>query len=203
MLQQHKLKKPRRAIPYPGAGSRFYISTSIWEQTLLVITRYRAHYSEGLVFWGGIIGATGEVYATTLYIPNHSPQGARARPDVPSMRKMVRSLHARDEKLVAQIHSHPDQAFHSFGDDENAASYHEGYISIVIPRYGQGIKELNRCGIFEFDGNSFQKLSNVETKNRFVIQEQVVFLAPWKEPIRNKRWKELRRKLKLIVHRKL
>jgi len=35
--------------------------------------------------------------------------------------------------VAAQVHSHPDEAFHSKGDDEWAIVRHEGALSIVVP----------------------------------------------------------------------
>jgi proteasome lid subunit RPN8/RPN11 len=47
----------------------------------------------------------------------------------------------RSERLmiVAQVHSHPGDAFHSEADDEWAIVRHEGAYSIVVPRFARGV----------------------------------------------------------------
>ena len=203
MFQQNHLKNHRRKITYPGPGAQFYIPKAIWEQTLVTIRRYGLNNSEGFVFWGGGIGASGEAYITTVYLPNHPPQGSRAHPAPNAMRQLVRSLHSADQKLLAQVHSHPGEAYHSYGDDQNAASYHPGYISIVIPDFGKGVTTLRQCEIYEFDGRTISRIHNSDVLDRFVFEELVVELTSkgiaQDEPI----WKKLSKKLKFIGHKKL
>lgn len=38
--------------------------------------------------------------------------------------------------IVAQVHSHPAEAFHSVADDEWAIIRHEGALSLVVPFFG-------------------------------------------------------------------
>jgi proteasome lid subunit RPN8/RPN11 len=194
---------PRRAVPYPGIGSRFYLPRILWENTLDAIRKYGQRDSEGLVYWGGVIGAAGETLVTSLILLNHIPQGGRVQPTADEMRALLRALRARDEKLVAQIHSHEGQAFHSLGDSQRATSYHPGYVSIVIPWFGQGVRELSDCAVYEFRGE-FEALSREEIAGRFIVHDQVVALMPWQEAVRKETaWNVLSRKLKSIVRRKL
>lgn len=203
MLRQNPVKNLRRKAAYPGPGFRFYLPQSVWKETLVAIQRYAAYDSEGLVFWGGGVGTTGEGYITTVYIPNHPPQGYRARPDQTTMRQLVRLLHAADQKLLAQVHSHPGEAYHSFGDDENAASYHPGYLSIVIPDFGSHVTILSQCAVHEYDGREFVRLPESEVISRFVFEEQVVEIAPWGWIEEETLWKKLKQKLSSTGPKKL
>jgi hypothetical protein len=38
-------------------------------------------------------------------------------------------------RILAQVHSHPEQAFHSKADDKWAVIRHEGALSLVLPRF--------------------------------------------------------------------
>src|SRR5918998_429010 len=96
----------RRAMPYPGIGAQMFVPQEIWEQSVEVMRSYGVDQSEALMFWGGIISG-GQLQVTGLYMPNHSPQGGRVQLPDADARWLVRSLRTRDEKLLAQVHSHP------------------------------------------------------------------------------------------------
>lgn len=53
-------------------------------------------------------------------------------------------------ELVAQVHTHPREAFHSQGDDEGARVRYDGYLSLVIPDYGAGLPRLDGAALYEF-----------------------------------------------------
>lgn len=40
-------------------------------------------------------------------------------------------------KIAAQVHSHPQEAFHSSADDTWAIVRHEGALSLVVPYFAQ------------------------------------------------------------------
>lgn len=139
---------------------------------------------------------------SSLLILNHLPQGGRVRPTAEEMRSLLRALRVRDEKLIAQIHTHEGLAFHSYGDDTRATSYHPGFISIVVPRFGRAVHAIDECAVYEFRG-TFEPLTRREITDRFCICEDVVELAPlreWEE--KPSIWNALSRKLKSIVRRK-
>jgi hypothetical protein len=121
------------------------------------------------------------------------------------MRALLRALRQRDEKLVAQIHSHPGEAFHSFGDSQHATSYHPGFISIVLPNFGKGVHSLLDCAVFEFR-SGFEALTHEEIVARFVIQPQIVDVMPpmTEAPSaeRGSLWSVLNKKLKFIVFKR-
>lgn len=176
MLKQDQLNRSRREIPYPGPGRKLYIPEHIWNQSLSSLSRYRQYNSEGLVYWGGIIGADESTLVTSLFHVNHAPQGWRVKPESITVKRLLRCLRARDEKLVAQVHSHPGAAFHSPGDDTLAISFHPGLISIVVPNFAAGVTSVQECAVYEYD-EEFSQLSKSDAKNRIVIYQQEIDLA--------------------------
>jgi hypothetical protein len=143
-----------------------------WLRTLEEIRMYGGRRSEALLFWGGILSASA-AQVTGVYLPGHRPDGAHAALSKEESRWLVRQLHGRDEKLIAQIHSHPGEAYHSDGDDAGAASFHIGFLSIVVPQYGRGVACLSECAIFEFDGTRFTELKAGDIAQRFRVQRLV------------------------------
>lgn len=205
MLRQNTMTTVRRSVPYPGVGSRFYLPLLIWNNTIEALHYYRQYRSEALVYWGGAIGGAGETLVTSLIKLNHIPQGGCVRPKPDEMRALLRTLRARDEKLVAQIHSHPGEAFHSWGDSQHATSFHLGFISIVLPDFGDGVTTLSDCAVYEFRGE-FVALSPSEIADRFLVHDLVVELAPCvvktEADMRMSRWSGLSRKLRSIGFKK-
>lgn len=155
----------RRSQPYPPLGAELYVPGEIWAHTLRAIRAYGRLRSEGLVLWGGVV-ANQSLQVTGLYLPHHKAEGWRAGLAPEEARWLVEALRARDEKLVVQVHSHPNEAFHSPGDDARAASFHTGYLSFVIPRFGRRVSALTECAGYEYDGAAFSELSREELQRR-------------------------------------
>lgn len=196
--------KTRRRITYPGGRVSIYIPDLIWEDTLATFRRYSKASSEGLVYWGGIVGATQELLVTSLLKPNHIPQGGRVKLTDKEAAILVRTLYKRDEKLIAQIHSHSGQAFHSHGDDLYATSFHEGFCSIVVPYFGNGISTISECAVYEYK-EGFQELSQEEITERFKLYTLIEDMAPILHDREVKSlswWIKLIKKLKFIVYKK-
>ena len=167
----------RRSLTYAGPNGGFVVPAEIWNQTLIVLRDYGADSSEGLVFWGGCVsGAVTQI--TGLYVLGHEPQGGRVEVAAQESRWLVRQLRLRDEKLIAQVHSHPRAAFHSDGDDRLAASYHSGFLSIVVPYFGSDVESIDDCAVFEFNGTQFVQLSPGEVDRRIRTLPLVVEMGP-------------------------
>lgn len=67
--------------------------------------------------------------------------------------------------IVAQIHTHPKQAFHSLIDDEMAIPRHKGALSLVLPKYASEISIYNfhnNVAVFELnDRNCWIEVSSL------------------------------------------
>lgn len=164
----------RRSIHYPGRGAIAVVPSELWAQTLEILRAYGRSGSEGLVFWGGVV-VGGSLQVTGLYAPAHRPQGLRVRLSQHESRWLLRSLRERDEKLIAQVHSHEELAFHSLGDESCAASFHPGYLSIVVPRFGIGVEQLEECAVFEHDGAGFVELDPIRYAQRIRLRPWLLF----------------------------
>ncbi len=68
---------------------------------------------------------------------------------------------APDELIVARIHSHPGQAFHSSVDDRNPGLTAEGAWSIVVPYYGLGLRRgISACAIYQRRHGEWRELAS-------------------------------------------
>lgn len=70
-------------------------------------------------------------------------------------------LFENEMTLIAQLHSHPTEAYHSDTDDEFPIATTIGSLSIVIPDFARHPFSLNRCAIYRLmplDGWTFMEM---------------------------------------------
>jgi len=61
-------------------------------------------------------------------------------------------------------------------DEEKAVSFHEGFVSIVVPDFGETpVYDLRDCGVYVYASNGgWRLLDEAEVEDRFVIEETVL-----------------------------
>ena len=94
-----------RTTPYPTPSHRVRIPSRIWAVGVETIRDYGASNSEGLVYFAGVVASPQDIIVTAVYRIGHRPQGDSVVVTPAEGRWLVRTLRARDEKLVAQLHS--------------------------------------------------------------------------------------------------
>jgi proteasome lid subunit RPN8/RPN11 len=112
-------------------------SQAIVEQTLVALQRSGQAGKEGIVLWlGNRFGAdAGEVKAA--YVPMHQAEKDRFWIPYEGMEALMARLRQDRLALLAQVHSHPGQAFHSEADDRWAIVRYVGALSIVVPTFAR------------------------------------------------------------------
>jgi hypothetical protein len=77
---------------------------------------------------------------------------------------------ALDERWLARIHSHPDEAFHSHTDDTNPALTAQGSLSIVVPFFGLGLRRgLDACAVHVYRGGDWQTIAPADVADYLVV----------------------------------
>ena len=195
----------RRSDPYPAPGYGVRVPEPIWSAALNELRVYGTlgrdgRGSEGLVYLGGAV-AGDEMIVTSLYCLDHAPQGGRVIVTPIEAKWLLRVLRAHDEKLVGQVHSHRGTAGHSRGDDQHATSFHEGFLSIVVPQYGHGITAVSHCAVLEYRDGAFADLTASEVQRRVRVEPYVVrriTAAPATDPPES-RWHRYVQRLRSTV----
>src|SRR5471032_483416 len=85
---------------------------------------------EAVVLWLGSSNDVREVYR-----PEQVVDVDYFRLPTQSVRSLMAHLRATRQRVLAQVHSHPGEAFHSRADDKWAIVRHEGALSFVLPRF--------------------------------------------------------------------
>lgn len=121
---------------------------------------------EGVAFWAGVVdGETFRVEASVIPVQQavRTPEGEVAV-IVPGeeLFRMNVWLYQNSMTLIAQIHSHPSDAYHSETDDRFAVMTRAGGLSIVVPNFAKDNFALARAAVHRLSADGTWSLLSVE-----------------------------------------
>lgn len=90
-----------------------------------------------------------------------------------SMRGLIAHLRSHKSRILAQIHSHPEEAFHSTADDFWAIVRHEGALSLLLPRFARSTETesfINDVAIYQLTADD--KWVAVDAADHVVVTGQ-------------------------------
>lgn len=103
-------------------------------ETLVTLKRAGHQRKEGITLWlGERGGAVDEV--KLAYEPIHEASVDFFHIPPLGVQALMRKMEETETCVVAQIHSHPQEAFHSRADDHWAIVRHIGAFSLVLPDF--------------------------------------------------------------------
>lgn len=153
--------------------AQIVISTTVQEETIAHIRSCGVHRAEGYVVWSGIQN-DGLIHVKSVLIPNNGglESFAHVQFSDESIEEVADRVISKGEKLVAQVHSHPFEAFHSEIDNEYPIVHRKGLLSIVIPYFGRyGFEEFQRYKVYEYlRNNKWKELGKRAMGRRFHIE---------------------------------
>lgn len=122
--------------------SKLKVNVAALSDTLRFLHQSGLRHSEGVVLWLGQRNAERST-VTHVYQPIH-----RAATDffhIPreGMAHLMRYMDEHKVSVVAQVHSHPREAFHSKADDQWAIVRHLGALSLVLPDFARDATNTN------------------------------------------------------------
>ncbi|MBK7764392.1 MAG: Mov34/MPN/PAD-1 family protein [Bacteroidetes bacterium] len=107
---------------------------------------------EGVALWAGHFENEEKFKITTTIIPKQKSSNIEdglfytvAGDELDAVNKY---LYLNNLRLVAQIHSHPNRAYHSETDDKYPIVTQEGSFSIVVPNFAKDNFELSQWAIY-------------------------------------------------------
>jgi hypothetical protein len=142
------------------ASTCFRVPILILDQTLEVVREAGRHGGEAFVVWGGQMAEDQKTLAfTSCLIPRQTahttPNGLLVTVEGDALFEINQALYRRGEVLAAQVHSHPQEAYHSDTDDCFSLVTLKGALSVVIPRFGvDGINELTGWAWYRLTGQN-------------------------------------------------
>lgn len=113
--------------------NKIAISAGDLQRTIELLQEGGRSACETVVFWLGKDNLISEVFRPEQMVKAdmfHLPPAA--------MRNLMAYLRQDRKRILAQIHSHPNEAFHSRADDQWAVVRHQGALSFVLPEFAGG-----------------------------------------------------------------
>lgn len=92
---------------------------------------------ESVVLWQGKVLDEDTAEITHLVVPKQLTGPYHFNVPLAERLALIAKVSEHNEFILIQLHTHPQQAFHSPADDEMAITKHQGAISIVVPYFGR------------------------------------------------------------------
>ena len=141
------------------------ISREHLRETIYILQQAGLKKHEGIVLW--FAHKNGRV--CRCFEPLH-----RAKLDMfhiprQGIEQILKICRVERVRLVAQVHSHPGEAFHSLADDRWAIPRQVGALSIVLPYFAAGVTEENfidQAAVFTLSAtNSWDQVNNTSVSD--------------------------------------
>jgi proteasome lid subunit RPN8/RPN11 len=122
------------------AVTEFCVPDHVVAKTNTVLRDAGRDKLEAFVVWGGIIEGPRFVVGSAIVPEQHSVrtrEGLHVSIRGDALHQLGLAFSERGEIPGVQVHSHPDEAYHSEADDELAVVTKRGAVSIVVPILGR------------------------------------------------------------------
>jgi hypothetical protein len=129
---------------------------------------------EGFGLWAGRI--EGEVAVVDrAVIPDQrfirSPSGVGVYLGGDELHRLNVWLSENSLRILAQIHSHPTDAYHSTTDDENAVATTAGSLSLVVPDFARAPFDLANVAVYRLSqAGDWVEVKRSEVASLIVVQ---------------------------------
>lgn len=137
------------------------IDAEVVSATLEALQSYGADGLEGLVLWLGEIDGDCARISRAL-IPEQkaisSESGVGYFIDGTTLFRLNRALSDTGLRLIAQVHSHPTEAYHSETDDRYAIVTAEGGFSFVVPNFGRAPLDPSFWAVYRLNSGEWRPL---------------------------------------------
>jgi hypothetical protein len=128
---------------------------------------------EGMVLWAGK-QRDSTFTVTELIIPKQkglrTADGVCAIVEAEELARLNIHLYRNSLELVAQVHTHPTEAYHSSTDDEYAIATTIGCFSVVVPNFAVVNYALAQCAVYRLNvGGKWVEVDESQAPNRIVV----------------------------------
>src|SRR5690349_13844847 len=134
---------------------------------------------EALVLWAGRWRnvSTDIFEVETVLMPRQrgiqTEDGVAVMVEADALFEMNVMLNDRGLRLIAQLHSHPGEAYHSETDDRYSVVTARGGISLVVPDFAQDSFSLDACAVYRLDlGGDWRELQPADARALISIVEE-------------------------------
>ncbi|SRR6266478_2076754 len=150
------------------------IDRLVIDSTLRTLQAFGAHRLEGLVLWLGEI-EPGRAHVLEMFTPEQQPvsdeEGVGYFVSGETLFELNKALAKTELRLIAQVHSHPKEAYHSETDDRYGIVTADGGLSLVVPNFGRAPADPSSWAVYRLEHGTWQELSAEQTGALFVVSD--------------------------------
>jgi hypothetical protein len=169
--QQRDLGRRDTTLSY----NRVFVPSLLIDHTELLLRQHGVCGDEGFGIWAGTL-AGGDAFVSTLLVPRIEGGGFHGEVSAATAAKLFEELDLLDLVPIAQIHSHPSEAFLSPIDAERPLVATPGFLSIIIPSFGfVDLADVDVWRAYEFHGrNNWRELDQAERRRRLIVDPSLL-----------------------------
>ena len=155
--------------------TRLYVPTQLALDAHAHLRRTGARGYEAFALWAGVVEAQ-NAFVRATYIPVQEglrlQEGLCVIVDGPELHRLNVWLYEHKLTLIAQLHSHPDEAYHSETDDAFPIVTTVGGLSLVLPDFARDPFSFDRCAVYRLSWKGeWDELSAQQIRNLMVLVE--------------------------------
>ena len=162
-----------KRLTVPSTLESYLIDQSVVEFSEDFLQDRGSEGLEAVVLWLGSALDDETAHVSTAYVPEQIARRSSFGVSVEITRAGLSRLIADLPEgvfVLARVHSHPTDAYHSDVDDENMVISHPRAISVVVPFFAKAGIRLTECSVNELvHGKGWRELEPEEVERRFKI----------------------------------
>lgn len=148
--------------------TRIEVNRKLLQHTIEHLRKVGEQRFEGITLWAGM-PKNNNFYVTDSIAPTQKLLRIKGHTCVTveneELHRLNVWLYQNKKLLIAQIHSHPGEAYHSDTDDQFPIVTAIGSISVVVPNFARNSNNLNNCALYRLDNfGRWNELSIMEKK---------------------------------------
>jgi hypothetical protein len=157
----------------PPTLSTYTIPLQVLEETGDLLREPGLHGFEAVVLWVGTVDDETSATVRAAVRPGQTAirgdQGCGVEVPPDALSALISAL-PHGVFVLARLHTHPGEAYHSPVDDTNMLIAHEGALSIVVPDFARAPLDLRACSVNELrSASGWRELDVDEVDRRFLI----------------------------------
>lgn len=149
--------------------TKVILPTDILDKTFSFLQKYGHQRLESHALWVGK-EEKDTFQITDVWYPDQESTSINYEVSEDEEFKINVRLYNENMTIIAQIHTHPGDAFHSSLDDEGSALSLPGSLSVVIPDFGFiESTNIDYWEVFQYINEKWKHISKKEVKKTFKI----------------------------------
>ncbi len=149
------------------------VDPAVIDATVKALQIFGKRRLEGLVLWLGNV-QPGRAHVVRALVPEQNSvadeEGVGYFVSGETLFELNKALADSGLRLIAQVHSHPHDAYHSATDDRYAIVTADGGFSLVVPNFGRAPANPVNWAVYRLHDGRWQELSAQEVQLLFEIR---------------------------------